>query len=60
MSMYVGYVCVKSYFEVKFIGPGADDSVLRCRPIGDLVLEDIISSWSISILIENHWCTGTS
>lgn len=60
MGARSGFVCVKSHFEVQFIGPGTDDSVLRSRPVGVLVLEDIVSSWSVSILIENHRCTGTS
>ena len=53
-------VCLKSHSEVELIGPGADDSVLRRGPVGVLVLEDIVSSRSVAILVENHWCAGTS
>lgn len=54
-------VCVnKSHLEVQFIGPGANDSILSSRSVGDLVLVDIISSWGVSVLIKNHRCAGTS
>lgn len=53
-------VCLKSHSEVELIGPRADDSVLRGGPVGVLVLEDIVSSRSVAILVENHWCAGTS
>lgn len=49
----------KSYPEVQLVGPGADHPVLGHGPVVDLVLEDVIASRGVSVLVEDHGCTGT-
>lgn len=50
----------KSHPEVELIGPGADHPVLGHGPVVDLVLEDVVASRGVSVLVEDHWCAGTS
>lgn len=47
-------VKIDIYIEAKMVCPLADILVARIADIGHLVLEDVISTRSISILIEHH------
>lgn len=44
---------------MELIGPVSDDSVLWIF-VGDLILEDIVTPRSISVLIKNDRCPSTA
>lgn len=54
--MDLGGICTlrETYVKVELVNPAANDFVLSGFVIY-LVLEDIVTTWGISILIELHW-----
>lgn len=51
---------LSTHINMQFVCPLADHFVLSCRFVGDLILEDVVSPWRISILIEDHRSACTS
>lgn len=51
---------IYSYIKLQVIGPLANDTITWMAMIGHLELEDVISTRSVSILIEQNTCTCTS
>lgn len=51
---------LSTHIKMQFVCPLADHFVLSCRFVSDLILEDVVSSWRISVLIEDHRSPCTS
>ena len=42
------------YIDSEVICPLADDPVTGVRDVRHLVLEDVVTTWSVSVLVEHH------
>lgn len=51
---------LSTHIKMQFVCPLADHFVLSCRFVGNLILEDVVSPWRISLLIEDHRSACTS
>lgn len=48
------------HVQVQLIGPVSDDLVLCCRPVVDLILEDVVASGGVAVLIKDDRSPSTS
>lgn len=49
--------CADIYIKSQVVCPLADDPVAGVADVGHLVLENIVPTWSVSVLIEHHCST---